>query len=98
MRKLGNGHTVMFFAPLEVNQSIRSVTHKEDRNIRITAADVLKWAIHETWTDIRQQVPYWAQQDMNHKKKIRMEQLLQRRDYARPASGCMASVGRQVTR
>ena len=69
MRKLGNGHTVMFFAPLGVDQSIRSVTHKEDRNIRITAADVLKWAIHETWTDIRQQAPYWVQQGINHKKR-----------------------------
>ena len=69
MRKLGNGHSVMFFAPLEVDQSIRSLTHKEDRSIRITIADVLKWAIHETWIDIRQQAPHWAQQGMNHKKR-----------------------------
>ena len=69
MRKLGSDHSVMFFAPLEVDQSIRSVTHKEDRNTAITAADVLIWAIHETWTDIRQRAPYWAQQGMNHKRR-----------------------------
>ena len=69
MRKLGTDHSVMYFAPLEVDQSIRSVTHKEDRNTRITAADVLKWAIHETWTDIRQRAPCWAQQGMSHKTR-----------------------------
>lgn len=69
MRKLGHGHSVMFFAPLEVDQSIRSVTHREDRTIRITTADVLKWAIHETWTDIRQRAPQWAQQGMSYKKR-----------------------------
>ena len=69
MRKLGKGHSVMFFAPLEVDQSIRSITRKEDRTIRITTADVLKWAIHETWTDIRQRAPHWAQQGMCHKKR-----------------------------
>ena len=69
MRKLGHGHSVMFFAPLEVDQSIRSVTRKEDRNTRITTADVLKWAIYETLTDIRQWAPYWAQQGMSHKSR-----------------------------
>lgn len=70
MRKLGNGHTVMFFAPLEVNEIIPTPTHKGDRNIRITIADVLEWAIHGTWTDVRQRALYWAQQGMSHKKKI----------------------------
>ncbi|KAG9318890.1 hypothetical protein JVU11DRAFT_999 [Chiua virens] len=42
MRKLGGGHSVMFFAPLEVDLSIRSATHKKDPNIRITSADILK--------------------------------------------------------
>ena len=69
MRKLGSDHSVMFFAPLEVDQSIRSVARKEDRAIRITTADVLKWAIQETWTDIRRWAPYWAQQGTNHKKR-----------------------------
>ena len=69
MRKLGSDHSVMFFAPLEVDQGIRSVTHKEGRTIQITTADILKWAIQETWTDICRWAPYWAQQGMNHKKR-----------------------------
>ena len=67
MRKLGHGHSVMFFAPLEVDLSIRSVAGKKDPKIRITTADILGWAIHETWADIQQRAPYWAQQGMNHK-------------------------------
>ena len=69
MRELGNGHTVMFFAPLEVNEIIPTPTHKGDRNIRITIADVLEWAIHGTWTDVRQRALYWARQGMSHKKR-----------------------------
>ena len=67
MRKLGHGHSVMFFAPLEVDLSIRAVTGKKDPTIRVTTVDILCWAIHETWTDIQQRAPYWAQQGMNHK-------------------------------
>ncbi|KAF8546830.1 hypothetical protein OG21DRAFT_1450846 [Imleria badia] len=66
MRKLGCGHSVMFFAPLAVDQSIRAVAGKNDLNIPVTTVDILCWAIHETWTDIQQRAPYWAQQGMNH--------------------------------
>ena len=66
MRKLGHGHSVMFLAPLEVDGSIRAVVVKEDHNIAITTTDILRWAIHETWTDIQERAPYWAQQGINH--------------------------------
>ena len=66
--RVSNDHSV-FFAPLEVDQNIRSVTHQEDQTIRITTADILKWAIQETWIDIRRWAPYWVQQGMNHKKR-----------------------------
>ncbi|KAI9459074.1 hypothetical protein HD554DRAFT_1685585 [Boletus coccyginus] len=69
MRKLGRGHSVMFFAPPEVDQSIRAVAGKKDLNTRVTTADVLCWAINETWTDMQQRAPYWAQQGMNHKSR-----------------------------
>ena len=69
MRKLGHGHSVMFFAPLEVDLSIRAVAGKKDPTTRITTVGILSWAIHETWSDIQQRAPYWAQQGMNHKTR-----------------------------
>ncbi|KAI9572507.1 hypothetical protein HD554DRAFT_2185528 [Boletus coccyginus] len=69
MRKLGCGHSVMFFAPPEVDQSIRAVAAKKDLNAPVTAVDILCWAINETWTDIQQRAPYWAQQGMSHKSR-----------------------------
>jgi len=69
MRKLGRGHSVMFFAPPEVDRSIRAVAGKKDLNTRVTVADILYWAINETWTDIQQRAPYWAQQGMSHKSR-----------------------------
>ena len=67
MRKLGHGHSVMFFAPPEVDRNIRGGAAKTDANIQVTTVDVLCWAIHETWTDIQQRAPYWAQQGTSHK-------------------------------
>ena len=67
MRKLGHGHSVMFFAPPEVDRNIRSVTAKHDQEI--TATDVLQWAIQETWTNIVRWAPYWAQQGMDHRSR-----------------------------
>jgi hypothetical protein len=69
MRKLGRGHSVMFFAPLEVDLSIRAVVGKNDPTTQVTAVDILCWAIHETWTDIQHRAPYWAQQGMSHKSR-----------------------------
>ncbi|KAF8557183.1 hypothetical protein OG21DRAFT_1601805 [Imleria badia] len=62
MRKLGHGHSVMFFAPLEVDGSIRAVSAnlKDDHSIV---------AIHETWTDIQERAPYWAQQGISHNSR-----------------------------
>ena len=68
MRKLGHGHSVMFFAPHEVDQRIRELVAKGNR-IPITTPDVLHWAIHETWSDIHQQAPQWAQQGMSHQSR-----------------------------
>ena len=55
MRKLGHGHSVMFFAPHEVDRRIRGLVGKENLNIPVTTADVLHWAINETWSDIQRQ-------------------------------------------
>ena len=69
MRKLGHGHSVMFFAPPKVDRNIRAVVDKTSTESPVTTADIICWVIRETWTDIHQQAPHWAQQGMNHKSR-----------------------------
>jgi hypothetical protein len=61
MRKLGNGHSVLFFAPTEVDRSIRSATQKVDTD-DIDVADILHWAMLETCLDIQMRAFHWVQQ------------------------------------
>ncbi|KAF8443938.1 hypothetical protein L210DRAFT_3643514 [Boletus edulis BED1] len=69
MRKLGHGHSVMFFAPPDVDRNIRATVAKMDPDARVTTVDVLCWAIHETWTHIQHQAPHWARQGMDHRMR-----------------------------
>jgi hypothetical protein len=61
MRKLGNGQSVMFFAPTEVDQSIRSATQKADGD-DIDVSDIFHWAMLETCNDIEMRTSSWNQQ------------------------------------
>jgi hypothetical protein len=61
MRKLGNGHSVMFFAPTDVDRSIRSATQKADTD-DVDVADILHWAMLETCLDIQMRAFNWVQQ------------------------------------
>ncbi|KAG1816740.1 uncharacterized protein BJ212DRAFT_1480599 [Suillus subaureus] len=61
MRKVGNGHSVMFFAPTEVDRSIRSATQKADSD-DVDVADILYWAMLETCFDIQMRAFHWVQQ------------------------------------
>ena len=65
MRKLGHGHSIMFFAPLEIDRRIRSVAGRDSLHI-INTMDILHWAIRETCDDIQQRAPHWAQQGIDH--------------------------------
>ncbi|KAI9463492.1 hypothetical protein HD554DRAFT_1319253 [Boletus coccyginus] len=65
MRKLGYGHSIMFFAPLEVDRRIRHVVSKSPEDT-IDTMDILHWAIRETCDDIQHRAPHWAQQGMDH--------------------------------
>ena len=69
MRKLGHGHSVMFFASPAVDRSIRAVVSNTDTTSSVTTGNILCWAIHETLDDIQQRAPYWAQQGMNHRSR-----------------------------
>ena len=67
MRKLGHGHSIMFFAPLEVDRRIRFVAGKDkDPSDVIDTMDILHWAIRETWKNIQRWAPHWVQQGMDH--------------------------------
>ncbi|KAH9988207.1 hypothetical protein BJV77DRAFT_964507 [Russula vinacea] len=70
-RLLGKGHSVMFFAPGEVDRRIRSlIPGGMVSGGRIKVLDVLRWAMHETCEDIRHCLPYWAQQGLDHHKRF----------------------------
>ncbi|KAF8492811.1 hypothetical protein F5888DRAFT_1795530 [Russula emetica] len=70
MRQLGKGHSVMFFAPGEVDRRIRNrIPRRVTSDGRIQVIDVLRWAMQETCEDIRHHLPYWAQQGLDHHKR-----------------------------
>jgi len=70
MRQLGRGHSVMFFAPGEVDRRIRSLCSNGLASGGIHVIDVLRWAMDETCGDIRHHLPLWAQQGLDHHKRF----------------------------
>jgi len=70
MRQLGKGHSVMFFAPGEVDRRIRNrIPRRVASDGHVQVIDVLRWAMQETCEDIRHHLPYWAQQGLDHRKR-----------------------------
>ncbi|KAI6041744.1 hypothetical protein EDC04DRAFT_3139543 [Pisolithus marmoratus] len=65
MRKLGHAHSVIFFAPPEVDRNIRDAARKSDGD-KIHPSDILLWAMGETCMEIQNNAPYWAQQGRDH--------------------------------
>lgn len=76
MRKLGQGQSVLFLAPPEVDRSIRKAAQKtSDDNVRVV--DILRWAMLETCAEIQHYVPYWAQQGVDYeRRKIAQDEFL----------------------
>jgi len=71
MRQLGKGHSVMFFAPREVDHCIRGLFPSGMASGgRIGVLDVVRWAIHGTCEDICHHLTYWAQQGLDHHKRL----------------------------
>jgi hypothetical protein len=71
MRQLGKGHSVMFFAPEEVDRRIRSlVPNGMASEDRIRVLDVVRWAMHETCEDISKHLPHWAQQGLDYHRRF----------------------------
>jgi len=70
MRQLEKGHSVMFFAPGEVDRRIRDhMPNGLTSDCRVRVLDVLRWAMQETCKDIRHHLPHWAQQGLDHHKR-----------------------------
>jgi hypothetical protein len=61
MRKLGQGQTVVFCIPEEIQNKIRECLPL-DGSTAIEVSHVLTWTIHETYSDIRRSMPLWAVQ------------------------------------
>ena len=65
MRKLGNGHSIMFFAPLDVDRRIRTIASKSESDA-IHTVDILQSAMVETCAEIERRASLWAQQGVDH--------------------------------
>ncbi|KAG7450742.1 uncharacterized protein BT62DRAFT_533162 [Guyanagaster necrorhizus] len=65
MRQLGQGQSVMFFAPLEIDQRIR-IAAKKSESAALETIDVLRWVMIETCDGITYHVPHWAQQGLDY--------------------------------
>lgn len=60
MRKLGKGQSVVFCISEEIRTKISSLPGTSAGSIGV--ADVIRWAITETWGDIYRSIPLWAVQ------------------------------------
>jgi hypothetical protein len=71
MRHLGKGHSVMFFAPREVDQRIRSLMPSRILSKdRIQVLDIVRWTMHEACESISHYLPFWVQQGLDHHKRF----------------------------
>ena len=61
MRNLGKGQSVVFCVPKEVRSNIQVLRGENDIS-PINVSDVLLWAVSETWSDTRRNIPLWAVQ------------------------------------
>lgn len=70
MRQFGNGQTITFFAPPDIDVAIRISAGKRDQGeAKVEVADVIKWAMLETCADIRHHAATWAQQGIDHRAR-----------------------------
>lgn len=51
MRKLGNGQSVVFCIPKEIQFKILALSEKNSKST-INVSDVICWAVSETWIEV----------------------------------------------
>ncbi|KAG5333650.1 hypothetical protein C0989_005176, partial [Termitomyces sp. Mn162] len=70
MRQLGRGQSVVFFAPAEVDRSIRACDLCPlEPSAQVSTADILRWTMWQTCEHIRRYLPHWAQQGVDYKRR-----------------------------
>lgn len=69
MRQFGDGQTITFFAPPDIDVAIRVAAGKQDLNQVVEVVDVVRWAMLETCADIRHHAASWAQQGIDHRTR-----------------------------
>lgn len=68
MRKLGNGHSLIFVAPPDCCRSIlRSVGKPDDGNF--TSTDIVKWTIEQTCAQLSKNAAQWVLQGAEHAQR-----------------------------
>lgn len=70
MRKLGNGHSVLFCGPPEIDRKIMTIARKNQREI-IEVRDVLVWSMNETCSNARKLLPIWAKQGISYQNHLK---------------------------
>ena len=68
LRQLGQGQSVLFLAPPNIDRRIRKVS-KKCSDTPLDIEDVLHWSMTETWEDIEHHASLWAQQGFDHRKR-----------------------------
>lgn len=71
LRQLGNGQSVKFFAPEDVDRQIRGARSADDSSAGkpIGTVDVLRWVITETCADLLHNVPHWLKQGVDYQSR-----------------------------
>ncbi|KAJ5794287.1 hypothetical protein N7457_000886 [Penicillium paradoxum] len=68
MRRLGKGQSVVFCIPREIQCKILTLSGKQ-MNSEITVSEVLCWAVSETWSETRHNMPLWAVQGRRYERQ-----------------------------
>ncbi|KAE8440619.1 hypothetical protein EG329_007021 [Mollisiaceae sp. DMI_Dod_QoI] len=68
LRKLGQGQSVIFCGPLEVQSKILECSGKKDAKL-IEVEDVLLWTMRNSWDFTKKGMPLWATQGMRHYRR-----------------------------
>ncbi|CAF1097430.1 unnamed protein product [Adineta steineri] len=73
MRKLGNGHSLIFLGSHEVHQQIIKLTTKlvtRSMSTQITVRDILRWVYENTVQSTWEGLHHWAAQSLSFQRKI----------------------------
>lgn len=71
MRQLGNGQSVAFFVPPEVDFGIKNARQAAGKGTtaNITVIDIIRWLLLQTCEEIERYIPQWAQQGYEFKTR-----------------------------